>query len=84
MPTRPLLFGVGVVLLSALLSESYFGCSLSFHIFFRDSEVVSIFIMDRLLSQFAGLAHLVERHLAKVEVASSSLVARSIKEETIV
>ena len=25
----------------------------------------------------AGLAHLVERHLAKVEVASSSLVARS-------
>ena len=28
----------------------------------------------------AGLAHLVERHLAKVEVASSSLVARSKKE----
>ena len=27
---------------------------------------------------FAGLAHLVERHLAKVEVASSSLVGRSI------
>ncbi len=27
---------------------------------------------------FAGLAHLVERHLAKVEVASSSLVSRSI------
>ena len=27
----------------------------------------------------AGLAHLVERHLAKVEVASSCLVARSIK-----
>ena len=26
----------------------------------------------------AGLAHLVERHLAKVEVASSSLVIRSI------
>ena len=26
----------------------------------------------------AGLAHLVERHLAKVEVASSSLVGRSI------
>ena len=26
----------------------------------------------------AGVAHLVERHLAKVEVASSSLVARSI------
>ena len=33
MPTRPLLFGVGVVLLSALLSESYFGCSLGFDIF---------------------------------------------------
>ena len=27
---------------------------------------------------YAGLAHLVERHLAKVEVASSSLVIRSI------
>ncbi len=27
----------------------------------------------------ADLAHLVERHLAKVEVASSSLVIRSIK-----
>ena len=26
---------------------------------------------------YAGVAHLVERHLAKVEVASSSLVARS-------
>lgn len=26
----------------------------------------------------AGVAHLVERHLAKVEVASSSLVVRSI------
>ena len=31
---------------------------------------------------FAGVAHLVERHLAKVEVASSSLVARSKKEVT--
>ena len=27
---------------------------------------------------YAGVAHLVERHLAKVEVASSSLVGRSI------
>ena len=27
---------------------------------------------------FAGIAHPVERHLAKVEVASSSLVARSM------
>ena len=30
---------------------------------------------------FAGVAHPVERHLAKVEVASSSLVTRSIKED---
>ena len=29
--------------------------------------------------KFADLAHLVERHLAKVEVASSSLVIRSIR-----
>ena len=29
----------------------------------------------------AGVAHPVERHLAKVEVASSSLVTRSIKKE---
>ena len=28
----------------------------------------------------AGVAHPVERHLAKVEVASSSLVTRSIKQ----
>ena len=32
------------------------------------------------LSCSAGVAHPVERHLAKVEVASSSLVTRSIKE----
>ena len=31
------------------------------------------------LVPYAGIAHPVERHLAKVEVASSSLVARSIK-----
>ena len=31
---------------------------------------------------FAGVAHLVERDLAKVEVASSSLVARSKKKDT--
>ncbi len=30
----------------------------------------------------AGIAHPVERHLAKVEVASSSLVARSRKKTT--
>ena len=29
----------------------------------------------------AGVAHPVERHLAKVEVASSSLVTRSIKDQ---
>ena len=32
----------------------------------------------------AGVAHPVERHLAKVEVASSSLVTRSIKDHTFV
>ena len=31
--------------------------------------------------EYAAVAHLVERHLAKVEVASSSLVGRSIKEQ---
>ena len=31
--------------------------------------------------QYAAVAHLVERNLAKVEVASSSLVGRSIKEQ---
>ena len=34
----------------------------------------------RLWAPPAGIAHLVERHLAKVEVASSSLVGRSISE----
>ena len=34
--------------------------------------------------QLADLAHPVERHLAKVEVASSSLVIRSKKETTFV
>ena len=29
------------------------------------------------MHQYAAVAHLVERHLAKVEVASSSLVGRS-------
>ena len=33
------------------------------------------------LSCSAGVAHPVERHLAKVEVASSSLVTRSIKKK---
>ena len=32
-------------------------------------------------TNYADLAHPVERHLAKVEVASSSLVTRSIKEK---
>ena len=33
---------------------------------------------NQAVTQYAGVAHPVERHLAKVEVASSSLVARSI------
>ena len=36
----------------------------------------------RILLADAGVAHPVERHLAKVEVASSSLVARSIIKDT--
>ena len=35
-------------------------------------------------TEYADVAHLVERHLAKVEVASSSLVVRSKKEVTFV
>ena len=38
----------------------------------RDAEQTS--------PKYAAVAHLVERHLAKVEVASSSLVSRSIRE----
>ena len=34
---------------------------------------------SRLIHFYADVAHLVERHLAKVEVASSSLVIRSNK-----
>ena len=34
------------------------------------------------LRKIAGVAHLVERHLAKVEVASPSLVARSTTKNT--
>ena len=34
---------------------------------------------DRFCRSLAGVAHLVERHLAKVEVAGSSPVARSTK-----
>ena len=33
--------------------------------------------------EYAAVAHLVERHLAKVEVASSSLVGRSKKREAV-
>ena len=33
---------------------------------------------------YAAVAHLVERHLAKVEVASSSLVGRSKKQQKII
>ncbi len=34
-------------------------------------------IINTVVKRSAGVAHLVERHLAKVEVASSSLVVRS-------
>ena len=37
-------------------------------------------LSENCLRLYAGIAHLVERHLAKVEVASSSLVARSKKQ----
>ena len=40
----------------------------------RDAEQTS--------PKYAAVAHLVERHLAKVEVASSSLVGRSKNSET--
>ena len=36
-------------------------------------------VFDIIPFAVADVAHLVERHLAKVEVASSSLVIRSIK-----
>ena len=41
----------------------------------RQADVLAVLIHP--LQGFAGLAHPVERHLAKVEVASSSLVTRS-------
>ncbi len=41
----------------------------------QNIAVGSSFVED----QYAGVAHPVERHLAKVEVASSSLVTRSKK-----
>ena len=41
------------------------------------SEIVVLYVMS-----VAGVAHPVERHLAKVEVASSSLVTRSIKDQS--
>ena len=39
---------------------------------------------DRYCRSFAGVAHLVERHLAKVEVAGSSPVARSMEKAPVV
>ena len=44
--------------------------------------ILDIFGKSSIISHVpdAGVAHPVERHLAKVEVASSSLVTRSIKE----
>ena len=40
--------------------------------------MTSLFFICIICLAFADVAHLVERHLAKVEVASSSLVIRSI------
>ena len=39
---------------------------------------------DKIIHAIAGVAHLVERHLAKVEVASSSLFTRSMKNSVFV
>ena len=50
---------------------------------FRSEAPVScIFFVKNI--QYAAVAHLVERHLAKVEVASSSLVGRSKKQQKII
>ena len=50
---------------------------------FRSEAPVScIFFVKNI--QYAAVAHLVERHLAKVEVASSSLVGRSKKQQEII
>ena len=50
---------------------------------FRSEAPVScIFSVKNI--QHAAVAHLVERHLAKVEVASSSLVGRSKKQQKII
>ena len=46
----------------------------------RKNLLTETSVLAIITTVLAGLAHLVERHLAKVEVASSSLVARSKKE----
>ena len=43
------------------------------------TSIDSCLLIDKLTSGVAGIAQLVERNLAKVEVASSSLVSRSIR-----
>ena len=43
------------------------------------TSIDSCLLIDKLASDVAGIAQLVERNLAKVEVASSSLVSRSIR-----
>ena len=45
--------------------------------------MTSLLVFAIILLADAGVAHLVERHLAKVEVASSSLVVRSNTKETL-
>ena len=42
------------------------------------TRTAALCIISFVLNKYADVAHLVERHLAKVEVASSSLVIRSI------
>ena len=43
--------------------------------------LIPLCIISLAKSKYADVAHLVERHLAKVEVASSSLVIRSKKKQ---
>ena len=51
----------------------------------KNNFAILNFMLDKsemfviIIKSVAGVAHPVERHLAKVEVASSSLVTRSIK-----
>ncbi len=48
----------------------------------RKNSLTKALWIGKILLADASVAHLVERHLAKVEVASSSLVTRSISERS--